>query len=66
MGGGKTDWVGKKLTSQIFSRGEKLTGEKTDRYTGPRRYKVNIMSNLKKVMLTKDAYLSSHLADYHL
>ena len=60
--GGKTDWVGKKLTSQIFPwgkkltgqffprgkngpahsfPGEKLTGEKTDRYTsiatpGPR------------------------------
>ena len=32
--GGKTDWVGKKLTSQIFPRGKKLTGEKTDRYTG--------------------------------
>ena len=36
--GGKTDWVGKKLTSQIFPRGKKLTGpahsfpgEKTDR-----------------------------------
>ena len=26
--------------------------------------KVNIMSNSKKVMLTKDASLSSHLADY--
>ena len=47
MGGGgeETDWVGKKLTSQIFPRekkltgrrilslGKKLTGEKTDRYT---------------------------------
>ena len=43
--GGKTDWVGKKLTSQSFfpgermgrpilSPGKKLTGEKTDRYTG--------------------------------
>ena len=53
--GGKTDWVGKKLTSQIFPRGKKLTGQffprgkngpahsfprekltggKTDRYTG--------------------------------
>ena len=53
--GEKTDWVGKKMTSQIFPRekkltgqffprgkdgpahsfpGEKLTGEKTDRYTG--------------------------------
>ena len=28
--------------------------------------KVNIMSNRKKVMLTKDAPLSSHLADYLL
>ena len=27
---------------------------------------VNIMSNRKKVMLTKDAPLSSHLADYVL
>ena len=33
--GEKTDWVGKKLTSQIFPRGKKLTGEKTDRYTVP-------------------------------
>ena len=35
--GEKTDWVGKKLTSQIFpilSPGKKLTGEKTDRYNG--------------------------------
>ena len=28
--------------------------------------KVNIMSNIKKVMLTKDAPLSSHLADFIL
>ena len=28
--------------------------------------KVNIMSNRKKVMLTKDVPLSSHLADYVL
>ena len=28
--------------------------------------KVNIMSNIKKVMLTQDAPLSSHLADYVL
>ena len=28
--------------------------------------KVSIMSNRKKVMLTKDAPLSSHLADYVL
>ena len=38
----------------------------SDHGTGPRRYKVNIMSNIKKVMLTKDAPSSSHLADYHL
>ena len=25
--GGKTDWVGKKLTSQIFPRGKKMTGQ---------------------------------------
>ena len=25
--GGKIDWVGKKLTSQIFPRGKKLTGQ---------------------------------------
>ena len=35
----ETDWVGKKLTSQNFPRGEKMTGlfgknlEKTDHYT---------------------------------
>ena len=34
--------------------------------TGSRKYKVNSMSNIKKVMLTKDAPLSSHLADYLL
>ena len=28
--------------------------------------KVNIMSNIKKVMLANDAPLSSHLADYVL
>ena len=38
----------------------------SDHGTGPRRYKVNIMSNIKKVMLTKDVPLSSHLADYLL
>ena len=27
MGGGETEWVGKKLTSQIFPRGKKLTGQ---------------------------------------
>ena len=26
-GGGETDWVGKKLTSQIFPQGKKLTGQ---------------------------------------
>ena len=34
--------------------------------TGPRRYKVNIKSDIKGVMLTKDAPLSFHLADYLL
>ena len=43
-----------------------LSGVDSDHGTGPRRYKVNIMSNIKKVMLTKDAPLSSHLADYLL
>ena len=38
----------------------------SDHGTGPRRYKVNIMPNIKKVMLTKDAPLSSDLADYLL
>ena len=36
----------------------------SDHGTGPRRYKVNIMSNIKRVMRTKDAPLNSHLADY--
>ena len=36
----------------------------SDQGTGSRRYKVTIMSDIKKVMLTKDAPLSSHLADY--
>ena len=35
----------------------------SDHGTGPRRYKVNNLSNIKKVMLTKDAPLSSYLAD---
>ena len=35
----------------------------SDHGTGPRKYKVNIKSNIKKVMLTTDAPLSSHLAD---
>ena len=34
--------------------------------TGKCQFKVNIMSNRKKVMLTKDAPLSSHLAVYVL
>ena len=38
----------------------------SDHGTGPRKYKVNIMYNIKKVMLTKDAPLSSHLANYLL
>ena len=38
----------------------------SDHGTGPRKYKVNIMPNIKKVMLTKDAPLSSHLAEYLL
>ena len=42
---------------------EILSVDDSDHGTGPRRYKVNIMSNIKKVMLTKDALLSSRLAD---
>ena len=38
----------------------------SDHGTGPRKYKVNIMSNIKKIMLAKDGPLSSHLADYLL
>ena len=38
----------------------------SDHGTDQRRYKVNIMSNIKNVMLTKYALLSSHLADYLL
>ena len=43
----------------------------SDHGTGPPKelqyqLKVDIMSNIKKVMLTKDAPLSSHLADYVL
>ena len=48
---------------------EILSGVEGDHGTGPRRngsVKVNIMSNRKKVMLTEDAPLSSHLADYVL
>ena len=48
---------------------EILTGVDSDHGTGPRRngsVKVNIMSNRKKAMLTKDAPLSSHLAVYVL
>ena len=47
-----------------------LSGVDSDHGTGPRRNgsfnKVNIMSNRKKVMLTKNTPLSSHLADYVL
>ena len=48
---------------------EILSGVDSDHGTGPRRnrsVKVNNMSNRKKVMLTKDAPLSSHLAVYIL
>ena len=45
---------------------EILTVVDSDQGTGPRRYDVNMMSNIKKVMLTKDALLSIHLADYLL
>ena len=38
----------------------------SDHGTGPRKYKLNIMSNIKKLMLTKDALLSSRLAEYLL
>ena len=38
----------------------------SDHGTCPRRYKVNITSNIKKVMLIKDAPLSFYLADYLL
>ena len=44
-----------------------LSGVDSDHGTGPRRNgSVNIISNRKKVMLTKDVHLSSHLADYAL
>ena len=51
-----------------------LSGVDSDHGTGPRRngsvkfsqLKVNIISNRMKVMLTKDAPLSSHLAVYVL
>ena len=39
--------MGKKLTSQIFPRGKKLTGEKTDRYTG-------INQEIRRLMRKKD------------
>ena len=38
----------------------------SDLGTGPRQYKVNLMSKIKKVMLTKDTPSSSHLPDYLL
>ena len=47
---------------------EILSGVYSDHGTGPIedwqcQLKVNIMSNRKKIMLTKDAPLSSHLAN---
>ena len=48
---------------------EVLSGVDSDHGTGPRRngnVKVNIMPNIKKVMLTKAALLRSYLADYVL
>ena len=48
----------------LVSFGGNSISSDSDHGTGPRRYKVNIMSNRKKAMLTKDALLSSHLADY--
>ena len=43
-----------------------LSGVDNNHGAGPCQLNVNIMSNRKKVMLTKDAPLSSHLADYVL
>ena len=50
---------------------EILSGVVSNHGTGPPKelqcqLKVNIMANIKRVMLTKDAPLSSHLADYIL
>ena len=46
---------------------EILSGVDSDHGTGPRRNgSVNIMAKRKKVMLTTDAPLSSHLAVYVL
>ena len=50
---------------------EILSGVVNPHCTGPPKelqcqLKVNIMANIKRVMLTKDAPLSSHLADYIL
>ena len=45
---------------------EILSGVDSDHGTGPRKNGSDIKSNIKKVMLTKDAPLSSQLADYIL
>ena len=50
----------------LVSFGGNSISSDSDHGTGPRRYKVNILSNRKKAMLTKDALLSSHLANYLL
>ena len=46
--------------------GEILSGVNSNHKKRQCHLKVNIMSNRKKVMPTKDAPLSSHLADYVL
>ena len=46
---------------------EILSGVDSDHVSGPRwqcQLKVNIMANIKKVMLTKDAPLSAHRVDW--
>ena len=45
---------------------EILSGVGSDNGIRQCQLKVNIMFNIKKVMLTKEAPLSSHLADYIL
>ena len=45
---------------------EILSGVDSDQKVRQCQLKDNIMSNIKKVMLTKDAPLSSHLSDYVL
>ena len=61
--GGKTDWVGKKLTSQIFPGGKKLTGEKTDRYTGTSE---NCKSLVLQDKCNIEILLSPELSDYDI